>query len=178
MSDTQDVLKARPKGCFIERRGIRCAGVHLLIDLHEAERIDDLRHVEATLIQCAEAARASILHAHLHRFTPTGGISGVLVLAESHISIHTWPEHRYAALDIFLCGKTRPMAAVDVLREAFHAERVVVEEHLRGSDPISRDLTIQQVRSIRSGKSPKEMRNGRPEPHARGVRKMDSGSLG
>ncbi len=76
---------------YIERDGVRYAGTHLIVDLWEAERLDDLAHVEAALRDCVEAAGATLLHVHLHRFTPHRGISGVAVLAESHISIHTWP---------------------------------------------------------------------------------------
>ena len=117
---------------FIERKGVRYAGVHLIIDLLGAERLDDLDHVEATLRRCIQVAGATLLHIHLHRFSPFGGVSGVAVLAESHITIHTWPERDYAALDIFMCGDTEPHLAVEVLREAFTPKRLVVSEHLRG----------------------------------------------
>jgi S-adenosylmethionine decarboxylase len=56
----------------------------------------------------------------------------VAVLAESHISIHTWPECGYAALDVFMCGEARPHATIDILRKAFGPERIAVEEHMRG----------------------------------------------
>jgi S-adenosylmethionine decarboxylase len=72
------------------------------------------------------------VHIHLHRFEPNGGVSGVAVLAESHISIHSWPEHGDAALDVFMCGNANPDAWVPVLREAFVPKRIVVGEHLRG----------------------------------------------
>lgn len=123
---------AAPKDYFVERNGVRYAGVHLIIDLLGAERLDDLDHVEATLRRCVQVAGATLLHIHLHHFTPYGGVSGVAVLAESHISIHTWPERDYAALDIFMCGETEPQLAVEVLREAFAPKRLVVSEHLRG----------------------------------------------
>ena len=73
---------------FAVRKGIRCAGVHLIVDLHGAERLDDIEHIEATLRRCVGAARATLLHIHVHHFQPNG-VSGVAVLAESHISIHT-----------------------------------------------------------------------------------------
>ena len=84
--------------------------------------------------RCVEAAGATLLHIHLHRFEPNGGVTGVAVLAESHISIHSWPERNYAALDIFMCGQTNPRAAIDVLKEAFSPRKVVVKEHLRGKE--------------------------------------------
>ncbi len=116
---------------FVERNGIRCAGVHLIIDLHGARRLNDIDHIDAVLRQCAEAAGATLLHIHLHRFQPDG-VSGVAVLAESHISIHTWPEAGYAALDVFMCGNTAPERCVPILKEAFAAKRVSVNELLRG----------------------------------------------
>lgn len=122
------------KDFFIERDGERFAGTHLIIDLMQAEQLDDLAYVEETLRACVTAAGATLLHIHLHHFTPNGGVSGVAVLAESHISIHTWPECGYAALDVFMCGDARPHEAVEVLRKAFSPERVKVEEHRRGRD--------------------------------------------
>jgi S-adenosylmethionine decarboxylase len=116
---------------FSVRNGVRCAGAHLIIDLYGAERLDDIGHIEATLRRCVEAAAATLLHIHLHRFDPNG-VSGVAVLAESHISIHTWPEAGYAALDVFMCGKANPDACVPILREAFRVRRVAVSELLRG----------------------------------------------
>ena len=112
---------------------MRCAGVHLIVDLHGAKRLNDIEHIEATLRRCVEAARATLLHIHLHHFQPSG-VSGVAVLAESHISIHTWPEIGYAALDVFMCGSADPDACIPVLREAFSAKRVGVNELLRGQD--------------------------------------------
>ena len=87
------------KDHFATRNGVRCAGVHLIVDLHGAKRLNDIEHIEATLRRCVEAARATLLHMHLHHFQPSG-VSGVAVLAESHISIHTWPEIGYAALTL------------------------------------------------------------------------------
>ena len=120
---------------FIERDGLRWAGTHLIIDLWDAELLDDLEHAERTLKECVAAAGATLLHIHLHHFTPNQGISGVAVLAESHISIHTWPEIGYAALDVFMCGATNPHATVDVLRRAFRPARIAVSEHMRGRAP-------------------------------------------
>src|SRR3990170_828917 len=122
------------KDFFIERDGVRFAGQHLIIDLFGARRLDDLEHVETTLKRCVEAAGATLLHIHLHHFTPNGGVSGVAVLSESHISIHSWPEADYAALDVFMCGDAQPQLAVPVLKEAFGATDVVVKEHLRGEE--------------------------------------------
>ena len=118
---------------FAVRNGVRCAGAHLIIDLHGAKRLNDIEHIEATLRRCVDAACATLLHIHLHHFQPNG-VSGVAVLAESHISIHTWPDVGYAALDVFMCGSADPDKCIPVLREAFSAERVEVNELLRGQD--------------------------------------------
>jgi S-adenosylmethionine decarboxylase len=117
---------------FVVRDGVRCAGTHLIIDLYQAGRLDDITHIEQTLRDCVDASGATLLHIHLHRFEPNGGVSGVAVLAESHISIHSWPEHGYAALDVFMCGNASPDACVPVLREAFAPKKIAVSEHLRG----------------------------------------------
>ncbi len=117
---------------FIERDGVSCAGAHYIIDLYGASRLDDIEHVRRTLLQCVDAAGATLLHIHLHPFEPNGGISGVAVLSESHISIHSWPERDYAALDVFMCGDAKPERCVPVLEQAFRAERVEVAELLRG----------------------------------------------
>ena len=117
---------------FFQRVGDRFAGLHLIVDLWGAVRLDDEAFIEATLRDCVDAAGATLLHIHLHRFTENGGISGVAVLAESHISIHSWPKHGYAAMDIFMCGDTEPHRAVDVLRDAFQPERIEIGEHRRG----------------------------------------------
>lgn len=119
------------KDYFIRRGDKRFAGVHLIIDLYGASHINDVARIESTLRRCVTAARATLLHIHLHRFEPEG-VSGVAVLAESHISVHTWPESRYAAFDVFMCGDTQPEACIEIMREAFEAERVEVKELLRG----------------------------------------------
>jgi S-adenosylmethionine decarboxylase len=117
---------------FVVRNGVRCAGAHLIVDLYGAERLDDVDHIEQALRACVDAAGATLLHIHLHHFEPNGGVSGVAVLAESHISIHSWPEANYAAVDIFMCGKAAPDACIPVLRAAFNAKNVAVSELLRG----------------------------------------------
>jgi S-adenosylmethionine decarboxylase len=117
---------------FITRDGVTFAGHHLIIDLWEAKGLDDKARIEQAMRDAVEAAGATLLHIHLHTFTPNGGISGVAVLAESHISVHTWPERGYAAFDVFMCGGAEPKKALKVLEQAFAPKRVVVGIHKRG----------------------------------------------
>jgi S-adenosylmethionine decarboxylase len=116
---------------FAVRNGVRCAGVHLIVDLHGAEGLDDIDHIEATLRRCVAAARATLLHIHLHHFQPNG-VSGVAVLAESHISIHTWPERDFAAIDIFMCGSCNPYESLPMLKAVFQPASILLSEQRRG----------------------------------------------
>ena len=120
------------KDYFVERDGMKFAGMHLLVDLWGASNLDDPAHIDAALREAAIAAGATILHSHFHHFTPNGGVSGVVVLAESHISIHTWPERNFAAVDIFMCGACDPHLSIPILRRAFAPERVDLDEQRRG----------------------------------------------
>jgi len=92
-----------------------------------------------------EASGATLLHVYLHPFEQNGGISGVAVLAESHISIHSWPEHGYAAVDVFMCGSTRPERCVDVLRKAFRPQRVATQQILRGAPENGREWIAETI---------------------------------
>jgi S-adenosylmethionine decarboxylase len=120
---------------FVERDGMRFAGTHLIVDLWEASALDDVKVIETALREAAAAAGATLLNIDLHCFTPNGGVTGVAVLAESHISIHTWPECAYAAVDIFMCGNAEPHKAIEVLRGALRPRMLTVSEHRRGVMP-------------------------------------------
>lgn len=117
---------------FIRRNGIEFAGTHLILDLWDAENLDDLDIMEAAMREAVNVCGATLLHIHLHHFTPSYGISGVAVLAESHISVHTWPERHFAAFDVFMCGQARPELAIEVLKRHFNPSRIGVTEQLRG----------------------------------------------
>ncbi|MCC6718585.1 MAG: adenosylmethionine decarboxylase, partial [Acetobacteraceae bacterium] len=117
---------------FVERDGMKFAGTHLLIDIWGATRLDEPEHIDARLRAAAIATGATILHSHFHHFSPNGGVSGVVVLAESHISIHTWPERDFAALDIFVCGDCDPHLAIPVIQAAFEPTRIDLDEQRRG----------------------------------------------
>ena len=98
-------------------------GKHLVADLAARTGLDDPGFIEAILREAAELARVTLLDIRLHHFGPASGVTGVALLAESHISIHTWPESGAIAVDIFTCGDTaRPEAALDHLTRCFDAE--------------------------------------------------------
>ena len=121
-----------PKDYFVVRDGVKFAGTHLLLDLWGASNLTDPATIDDALREAAEAAGATILHTHFHHFGPDGGVSGVLVLAESHISIHTWPERDFAAIDIFMCGACDPYLSLPVLKAAFQPASIVLDEQRRG----------------------------------------------
>ncbi len=109
-------------------------GRHLLLELFDcdSDAINNLEAVKGSLVEAAKRAQATIVDVVFHEFNPFG-ISGVVVIAESHLSIHTWPEYRYAAVDIFSCGDTlRPEVAAAYLVEQFGAEHTSVVEMQRG----------------------------------------------
>jgi len=120
---------------FTEKDGLCYAGTHIILDCWGASRLNELDHIEQSLRDAVAIAGATLLHIHLHHFTPNGGVSGVAVLAESHISIHTWPERAYAALDIFMCGDTHPEKTIAVFKEAFQTSNITIVKHLRGIVP-------------------------------------------
>ena len=121
-----------PKDYFKERDGEVFAGAHILADLWGAECLDDIDYMEDALRKAVEACGATLLHIHLHHFGYGCGVSGVAVLAESHISVHTWPERDFAAFDIFMCGSCEPELALPVLQKHFNPERMDTELQKRG----------------------------------------------
>jgi S-adenosylmethionine decarboxylase len=129
---TENTHLAATKDHFIQREGIVFAGTHLLLDLWGARYLDNIERVESAMRECVDACDATLLHIHLHHFSPSGGISGVAVLAESHISVHTWPERDYAAFDVFMCGEARPENSIAVLKRAFFPQKIKIYEELRG----------------------------------------------
>ena len=109
-------------------------GKHYLIDLKQCDP-ETLGQVEVTreiFLEAARAANATLMGELFHQFQPEG-VSGVLLIAESHISIHTWPEDCFASVDIFTCGEEmEPEKAIEVLTRGFRAEHVDVTVHVRG----------------------------------------------
>lgn len=92
-------------------------GRHVILECHwcDSESLKDEQFLEKMMVESALHARAEVLHAYFHKFDRGGGVTGVVALAESHISIHTWPEHRYMAVDIFMCGDCNPYDSFDYI---------------------------------------------------------------
>ncbi len=96
------------------------------------EILKDLEQVKGALVSAAKEAKATIIDVSFHEFNPFG-ISGMVVIAESHLSIHTWPEYEYAALDIFTCGDIiKPEVAAHYLIERFESNNASIVEVKRG----------------------------------------------
>ena len=108
-------------------------GRHWLVEFYGARQLDDTTSIRRALRGAVAASGVTLLKLQLHHFGPGSGVTGVALLAESHISIHTWPERGYAALDIFMCGRTSsPEKALAALRSALHPNRVRVRRFDRG----------------------------------------------
>lgn len=114
-----------------DRVGVHWSGLHLFVDLWNADNLDDLQVVEQAIVDATAACGATLLGVRAEKYGETGGISSVGLLAESHIAIHTWSEHRFAACDIFVCGNNDPYQVVPVLKRLFRPERIEVHEHKR-----------------------------------------------
>jgi len=127
-----EVASEESKDYWITRDGLTFAGIHLIVDMWGASRLDDQPLIQKALEEAAVEAGATVLHVHTHKFEEGGGVSGVAVLAESHISVHTWPERDFAAFDVFMCGCAKPADAIPALKRAFKPNHINVVEHKRG----------------------------------------------
>lgn len=110
-------------------------GDHYLVDLHgcDAKVIATMEPTRQALLKAAQDCGATIIEYNFHEFSPHG-VSGVILIAESHISIHTWPENNFAAVDIFTCGEDmKPDIAIRILEDALGARRTDVVKLTRGS---------------------------------------------
>lgn len=113
---------------------MKALGIHLLIELSSCnrEKLDRMDYLEKTMSDAAETAGATVLKTAFQDFNPQG-VSGVVVIAESHLTIHTWPEYGYAAVDIFTCGeKVDPWKAATYLQRALESEDVDIRDFQRG----------------------------------------------
>ncbi len=112
-------------------------GRHVLVEMYDCDPVilDDLEKIRQEMLEAAVVAGSTIVGQCFHRFSPQG-VSGVVVIAESHFSIHTWPEYGYAAVDLFTCGqKVDPWKALDRLSRVFCAGKISPIEVKRGLFP-------------------------------------------
>lgn len=109
-------------------------GMHVILDLYECDPqiLDDIEKVEEILTKAAELANATIIDKRFHKFSPQG-VSGVVVVSESHISIHTWPEHGYASVDVYTCGDhTMPVKASEYIIKELKCKNPTIVKLDRG----------------------------------------------
>jgi S-adenosylmethionine decarboxylase len=112
----------------------RSIGKHVIADYYDCNRmiIDDLEKIQLIMRQAATDSGATVLDSKFHRFSPCG-VSGIFLISESHLAIHTWPEYCYVAFDLFTCGsKIDPTRCLKMLEKNFEAERVSISEIDRG----------------------------------------------
>ncbi len=110
-------------------------GRQILAEFYDCapEILNDIQRIERTMVDAALEAGAEVREVAFHKFSPQG-VSGVVVISESHLAIHTWPELGYAAVDVFTCGDVvDPWVSCNYLKEHFAADRMTAQEILRGN---------------------------------------------
>jgi len=112
--------------------GDQYAGRHILADFWGVENMGNIALIQNAIEESVRRAGATILHSYYHPFGEGMGVSGVTVLSESHVSIHTWPERSFASLDIFMCGVCDPQIALDYLIKTLKPQSVKQGDHRRG----------------------------------------------
>lgn len=117
---------------------VKPLGQHLISEFYGATHLYDHRPAELILERAAKAAGAHLLRLDAHDFGARDGFTAVAILAESHISLHTWPEHGYLALDVFMCGEAQPKRALRVL-EAYFKPASVETSVIRRGLPVHAD---------------------------------------
>jgi S-adenosylmethionine decarboxylase len=122
---------------------LKALGKHLVCELSGCHPtlLSDINRIAAMMIAAAKAANATIMESAFHRFEPQG-VSGTVILAESHLSIHTWPEKGYAAMDFYTCGDhTNPWAACEYAAATLRASSVLATELKRGIEKSDGEFT-------------------------------------
>ncbi len=117
-------------------------GRHVLAEMTGCppEVLNDVTGLETSFRECAEKGGATVVSSHFHHFSPHG-VSGVVVIAESHVTVHTWPEHGYAAVDVFTCGRPEIAEAVmELLIQALHCQNVKRTSFARGPHAIPQEV--------------------------------------
>ncbi len=125
-------MKPHPDHFKLTTTGEAYVGDHLLVEYWGAQNLADTELIREALELSASAAAATLIHSHCHRFGDGGGVSGVALLAESHITIHTWPEHDYAAIDIFMCGNCDPYDCLATLERTLRPTHREIQLLKRG----------------------------------------------
>jgi len=113
---------------------LKSLGRHVLVEFYDCDRdkLNNLEFIQETMVKAAESAKATVVDSVFHEFSPHG-VSGVVVIAESHLAIHTWPEYGYAAVDLFTCGdEVDPWDSFFYLNNEFGAESNTTMELKRG----------------------------------------------
>lgn len=136
---TGNPLGTRPDnqiaGCLTEVANLmKALGVHVIAEFYDCDptKLDGARYMDELLLRAARESGATILESSCHQFSPQG-VSGVVIISESHFTIHTWPEYSYAAVDIFTCGESiNNEIALEILKEGMGAQMVSVTELKRG----------------------------------------------
>jgi S-adenosylmethionine decarboxylase len=124
---------------------LKTIGRHLIAEYYDCRRdtLDEVDTIRKSMLDAAVALGATVLGDNFHQFTPHG-VSGTVVIAESHLSVHTWPENGYVAVDIYTCGGLDPRIGFNLLRERFGATSCRVQEIIRGlPDEVDADSTLQ-----------------------------------
>ena len=139
-------------------RKVGTAGQHLLAEYHGCSPtiLDDLEQIRAALRGAAAAAGATVVAEVLQPFAPEG-VSGVVVIEESHLSVHTWPEQGYAAVDFYTCGECLPERAYEVLFRALEAERAELLVVRRGLMSSAESLRVDEHRVDWARPEPRQM---------------------
>ncbi len=122
---------------------MKALGRHIVCELSgcDPQALSDVDGIHAMMISAAKAARATIMESAFHRFEPQG-VSGTVILAESHLSIHTWPEKGYAAMDFYTCGDhTDPWMACQTAADALQARSLLTTEFKRGIEKSDGEFT-------------------------------------
>jgi spermidine synthase len=140
-------------------------GRHILVEFHgcSSEVLNDVPHIEASMLRAAKESGATIISSTFHYFSPFG-VSGVVVIQESHLAIHTWPEYRYAAVDLFTCGySVNPWTSYEILKTEFQAHHGSAVEMNRGQLELleKSDIDLGDLRDTATQKliSPRYSRN-------------------
>ncbi len=117
---------------ILQDKNQKYAGIHLIADFWYGKNIENSKEIKRILITAAKKAKNIPLEVYIHKFSPQG-ITAVILLAESHIAIHSWPEINYLAIDIFTCGReAMPDNALEYLKKEFQPKKIVIKKIKRG----------------------------------------------